>query len=121
MRAPSASPRRDRPREEILAAQLGKAQEKVAEVSLGVDRDHRDAVDRRLFQQRHAQPRLAAAGHPHADRVRRQMLRLVKHGLRTDLALLQVVFLAEIELAELLEVRVLHGRSLATAQLARLA
>ena len=34
------------------AAQLGKGQQQVAEVSLGIDRDHRDAVDRRLFQQR---------------------------------------------------------------------
>ena len=106
------------PGQEILAAQLGEGQQQVAEVPLGVDRDHRDAVDRRLFQQRQAQPRLAAAGHAHADGVRGQLLRLVKHRLRADLALRQVVSLAEVEQAELLEIRVLHGheRSLATAQ-----
>ena len=95
------------PREEVLGTQLGKAQEQVAQVSLGIDRDHRDAVDRRLFQQGDSQPGLAAAGHPHANGVRGQVLRLVEQQVRRDLALLQVIGLAEVKKPELFVV--LHG------------
>ncbi len=61
-----------------VGPQLGEPQQQVAQVPLGVDGDRRDAVDRRLLQERDPQPRLAAAGHAHADGVRRQVLRIVE-------------------------------------------
>ena len=46
--------------------EIGKGQQQVAEVALGVDRDRGDAVDRRFLEQRDAQAGLAAAGHADA-------------------------------------------------------
>src|SRR6185369_15031715 len=48
---------------EVFGAKFRKRKEKVSQIALGIDDDRRDAVDRRLFQQRDAQPGLSAAGH----------------------------------------------------------
>jgi hypothetical protein len=50
----------------------------VAEIALRIDRERGNAVDRGFFEQREAEARLAAAGHADADRVRRQILRVVE-------------------------------------------
>ena len=93
------------PGREVLGAQLGKGEQQVGEVALGIDGDRRDAVDRRLFEQRQAQAGLAAAGHADADGVRRQVLRVVEQrARRLALRAVQVVAPAEVEDAELLEV-----------------
>ncbi len=85
--------------------QLGKRQQQVAQVSLRIDGDRRDAVQGRFFQQRQAQPRLAAAGHPHAHGVRRQIARLVEQLHVAARTAGQVVLAAEIKLVRLLELR----------------
>ena len=86
-------------------ARFGKRQQQVAQVALGIDGDRRDAVDGRFFEQREAQARLAAAGHADADGVRGQILRVVQQQLVAQLLRRRVEFTAQVEDAELLEVR----------------
>ena len=69
-----------------LGCELRKREQQIAEVALGIDRDRRDAVERRLFQQRQAEPRLAAAGHADADGVRREVLAVVEQRLRASVS-----------------------------------
>ena len=95
------------PRPKVARLELGKRQQQVAEVALGIDRDRRDAVERRLFQQRQAQPRLAAAGHADANGVRREILAVVEQRLGRRFARRQIVRPAEIERAGLVDVS--HG------------
>jgi hypothetical protein len=75
------------PRREIFSLGARKAEQQIRDVTLRVDHDRRYAVDGRLFEQADAQTGLAAAGHAHAQRVRRQMSRVVQHELRAPLAL----------------------------------
>ena len=89
---------------EVGRPQLGKRQQQIAQVALGIDGNGRHAVDRRLFQQRQAQPRLAAARHAHAHRVRRQVPRVVQHQLIHGGPLRQVVAPPQVEQAKLFEV-----------------
>ena len=49
------------------------------EIALGIDGEHREAVDGRLLDERDAQAGLAAAGHADADGVRDQVRRVVEH------------------------------------------
>ena len=60
------------------AAQLGKGEQQVAEVALGIDGDDRDAVDGGFFEQRQAEARLAAAGHADAHGVGGEVLGVVR-------------------------------------------
>ena len=100
-----APPRSRRSRAENRpAAASGNVSSRLPEVPLGIDRDRRDAVDRRLFQQRQAQARLAAAGHADANRVRRQVLGVVQQRLGLLRARGQIVFPAQIEHAQLFEI-----------------
>ena len=92
------------PRPKVARRQVRKREQQVAQVALGIDRDGRDAVERRLFQQRHAQPRLAAARHADADGVGREVLAVVKQRLGMRLAGRQIVRPAEVERAELVDV-----------------
>ena len=85
------------PGTKVAGPQFGKRQQQVAQVSLGVDGDGRNAVDGGFFQQRQAQARLAAAGHADADGVRGQVLGVVEDQVLSGLALGQVVFAAEVE------------------------
>ena len=89
------------PGQEVGLAQLRKGQQQVAEIALGVDGDHRDAVDRRLFDQRDAETGLAAAGHADAHGVRGQVLGVVEQRLAGGRAAGGVDGAAEIEGAEL--------------------
>jgi hypothetical protein len=99
------------PRLEILGGQPREGQQQVAEVALGIDGDHGQAVDGSLLDQRDAQARLAAARHADADGVRHQVLRVVQNGLIAGLFRPNVVLAAEVEDTQLLEVlhRALRG------------
>ena len=66
------------PRREVLGPKLGEGEHEVAEVALRIDDDRRDLVDRRLFEQRQAQPGLAAPRHAHAHGVRDEVARVVQ-------------------------------------------
>ena len=56
----------------------GNVSSRFAEVALRVDDHRRDAVEHRLLDQRDAEPGLAGAGHPDADRVGDEVLRVVE-------------------------------------------
>ena len=100
------------PGKKVFRTKLGKAQQKIAEISLGIDRDHRNSIDRRLFEQANSETCLAAASHPNTDSMRREMLRLVEKQFGSDLAMLQVVGLAEVKQPELLKIlRRFHDRA----------
>ncbi len=92
------------PGPKLTRRQLRERQEQVAEVALRVDGNHRHAVDGGLFDERQAEPGLAAAGHPDADGVRDEVARIVEHRLVERAAGRHVVPASEIEEAELLEV-----------------
>ena len=92
------------PRGEVLRSEVREGEQQVGEVPLRVDGDRRDPVDQRLFQEREAEPGLAAPRHPDADRVGDQVLGVVEdQRLQAGLAA-EVVRAAEVEQAELLEV-----------------
>ena len=67
------------PRLEVARPKLGKGEHEIPEVPFGVDAQGGDAVDRRFFEQRQAEAGFAAAGHPDADRVGREVLRVVEN------------------------------------------
>lgn len=62
---------------EVLRAKLRERQQQIGDVALGINDDRGNAVQRRLFQQRDAQTRLATARHAQHDRVRGQVARVV--------------------------------------------
>jgi hypothetical protein len=84
-----------------------KRQQQVAEIALRVDADGRNAVDAGLFEQREAEAGLAAACHPDADCMRREIAGVVQQQVVGGCARCRVVFPAEIEHAKLFVV--LHG------------
>lgn len=97
------------PRLELLSAQAGKSEHQVAQIPLGVDGDGRNSIQRRLFQQRDAQSRFAAAGHAHAHRVGGQIGGVVQQGRFQGLSALEIVLSTQIEGSQLFEW--LHARS----------
>src|SRR5262249_36942833 len=99
---------RRHPRRELLGGELREREEEVSEVALRIDDDRGNAVDRRLLEERDRQTGLAAAGHADDDGVRRQVFCVVEE--RT------IAFSAEIEGAELLEVREHRPRRSITAR-----
>jgi hypothetical protein len=70
------------PGAEVRLRQRRKGQEDIGQISLGVDGQHRDAVDGRFLDEADAEAGLAAARHADADRVRDQVLRFVEDRLR---------------------------------------
>ena len=92
---------------ELRGAEAGKGQHQVRDVALRVDHERRDAVERGLLEQRDAKARLAAAGHADADRVGRQVPRVVHQRLRGEHVLRGVIATAEVERAQFFVVR--HG------------
>ena len=62
------------PRAELLSAEIGEGEQRIAEIALGVDGDDRNAVDGRFFEQREAQAGLAGAGHAEHHAVRDEVL-----------------------------------------------
>ena len=92
---------------ELRGAEAGKGQHQVRDVALRVDHERRDAVERGLLEERDAEARLAAAGHADADRVRREVPRVVHQRLGGERVLRGVVAAAEVERAQFFEVR--HG------------
>ena len=66
------------PGPEVLGPQLRECEQEVPEIALGVDRDRGDAVEGGLFDQVDAEPRLSAAGHPHAERMGREVAGIVE-------------------------------------------
>ena len=92
------------PRFEVPGLELGERQEQVPHVSLRIDHDGGNAVDRRFLEQADPEPRLAATGHAHAHRVRRQVLGVVEQNLVVRLTGRLVLGASEIERAQLLEV-----------------
>ncbi len=92
------------PRAELAGGESRERQQQVAQIALGVDRDHGDAVDGRFFDQRQAQAGLAAAGHADADGVRDQIAGVVEHQVVERPTRVHVELAAEIEQPQLLEV-----------------
>ena len=86
----------------------GEGEQEVREITLGIDEDGRDAVDRRFLDQGQAEAGLAAAGHAHADRVGDQIPRVVEDEIRARFSGRGVEGSPEVEHAQLLVVR--HGR-----------
>ena len=85
------------PRTEVRGRQIGKRQQEIREIALGVDGEDRDAVDRRFLDQGDAKSSLSAPGHPHADGVREQILRIVQDRFRQSRSRVEVVAFAEVE------------------------
>ncbi len=92
---------------EVFRPQLRKGQCEVGDVAFRVDDDGGNAVDRGLLEQRHAEAGLAAAGHADADRMRRQVARVVQQFV-AELLRGRVVLPAEVEDAELFVGRERH-------------
>src|SRR5262249_21443136 len=78
-----------------------KGEKQIGEIPLGIDREHRHAVDRGLLDDGDAESRLATAGHPDTDRVGEQVLRIVQDRIGKARSRGQVVTSAEIEESEL--------------------
>ena len=80
------------PRNKVLARHVGKGEQKIAQVSLRVDDECRNAIHGGLFQKGKAKTRFAAASHADAHPVGGQVARIIKQrriaGLtvRTDLS-----------------------------------
>ena len=84
--------------------QSREGQQQVAEVALRIDRDHRHAVDRGLFDQVDAEAGLAAAGHAGDHAVGDEVGRVVeKRRVAAGLGV-GIELAAEVEEAELLEI-----------------
>ena len=90
------------PRREVGGSEIRKRQQQIAEIALGIDGQHRDPVDGRLFDQCDAEPGLAAAGHADADGVRQEIPRVVEDEIVEPGALLEIELLTEVEESELL-------------------
>jgi hypothetical protein len=69
------------PGTEVRRAQLGKVEQQIAQVALGIDGDGGDAIDGGLFEERDAQTRLATARHADANGMGGQVLRVVEGQL----------------------------------------
>src|SRR5262249_48161324 len=95
------------PRLEFLGTQTGERQQQIAEISLRIDDDRRDAVDRGFLEQRQTHPRLSPARHANTDGVGDQVLGVVEEQVGLQFARLGVAQPAEVKDAELFEV--LHG------------
>ena len=67
------------PRTEFVGRQVRKRQQQVGDVTLRIDRDRRNAVDRRFLEQRQAQPRLAAARHAETDGMGHEIAGIVEN------------------------------------------
>ena len=92
------------PGTEVRGHQRREREEQVGEIALGIDGQHRDAVDRGLLDEPDAQAGLAAAGHADADRVGDQILRVVEDQFVAPLRRGEVVLLSEVEQSEFLVV-----------------
>ena len=66
------------PRCEVFRRETRKRQQKIAEVTLGIDDQCRNAVDGRFLDERQAETRLAAAGHANAEGVRHEILGVIE-------------------------------------------
>ena len=98
------------PRREVLRAEIREGQAEVREVALRVDDERGDAVEQRLLEEPEAEPGLAAPGHADAHRVGDEVLGVVEEGRGARLLRREIVRPAEVEDAELLEVRRGRGR-----------
>ena len=101
------------PRAEVLGPQLGEGKQQVAHVALRVDRDDRDVVEGRFFEDPDAEPGFAGPGHADDCGMRGQVLRVVQDQLIRERIGDVVVALAEIERSQFLEVVFDHGARLA--------
>ncbi len=86
---------------EVLGPQFGKGQQEIAHVSLGIDDQRRNVVDRRLFQQTDSQSGFSTAGHSHKDRMCQQVARIVQQWNRQITLLLAIERSSEVENPEL--------------------
>ena len=89
------------PGTKILRFQIGKCQQQIGEVALGINNDSRHAIDSRLFEQREAEPGFSAARHPDADGMGHQIARVVKQRLVGT----SIDRLSQIERAEFFKIR----------------
>ena len=93
------------PGAEVLRTQRGEGQQEVPQIAFRVDRDYRDPVNRGLFDQRHAQTGLTAAGHTDTDGVGREVLCVVEQWLGcAGFLMVEVVRPTQIEGTEFFEI-----------------
>ena len=92
-------------------ARSGNVSSEIREVALRIDDDDGNAVDGGLLDDRDAEAGLAAAGHADAERVGDEILRVVQHQIGSRLLAVGVEPSAEVEGAELFEVRSLWGHT----------
>ena len=90
------------PGQEILTAEVGKCQQQVGDVPLGIDDDRRHLVQRSFLQQVNAEASLAAASHADTDRMSGQVAGVVHQGRLTQRAGGKVKVLAKIKSAKFL-------------------
>jgi hypothetical protein len=94
------------PRREVGGLKIRKRQQQIRKIALGIHGDHRQAVDRRFFDEADAQTSLAAAGHPQDDRMRYEIGGIVEHRSVSHLTACRIDLSSEIEKSELLKI---HG------------
>ena len=91
------------PRQEVGRGKVGKREQHVGEVALGIDDQRGDAVDRRLLDEADEQPCLAAAGHADADGMRGKPLGIHEHGFARGRPPVGIDLLTEVEDTEPLD------------------
>ena len=88
------------PRLERLGSQIGKSQQRIADVSFGIDGNQRHAIHRRLLKQCQAQTRFTRTRHTKHDAVSHQVLGIIKDQIILQRFGLQIVSASEVKGAQ---------------------
>ncbi len=73
------------PGAKIIGLQLRKIQQQIRQIPFGIDGDHRNVVNKGLFQQSDAKTGLAASRHADDDRVGIQIFGVIQHDIVSKL------------------------------------
>ena len=92
------------PGEEIGWRQIGKREQHVGQIPLGIDHQRRNAIEGRLFNEVDQKPGFAAASHADADAMRGEAPGIDHQGLAAGAACLGIDFPTEVEHAEPLDI-----------------
>ena len=76
---------------EICGPKLWKGQHHVAQISLGIDDERRDAIDRSLFQERDTEPCLPTPRHAHTHAMSGQILGIIEKKILFCAPLIQII------------------------------
>ena len=93
------------PGTKIVGAELWKREQDIAHVTLGIQRDNRNVIERRLLQQADAETGFARTRHADDDSMCRQVLRVVQNEVVGEFVGFAVVALADIERTKFFEVQ----------------